>query len=234
MQQNSRIDAPAIRTLGKSTTNSESISACFMMHSLMAMSSMQYEHKESVAQKLEKYPLFGLFSQIGLFFRGHQEISRTYQNLQENMGSADPYALGGSIFGLALQFVGMSNSDSSVLANLIAISDEVANLPAEKRPPVLHGLALAFGLMSLGQKTNEISEILFNNLGNVCDCNYALILGIGLINFGNTDFLETEMCASIMEYLCSEHLKEREAAGIALALLCFRQESKVLPLLEKL
>lgn len=48
MQQNSKIDAPAIRTLGKSTTNAESISACFLMHSLMAMSSLQYEHKESV------------------------------------------------------------------------------------------------------------------------------------------------------------------------------------------
>lgn len=44
----------------------------------------------------------------------------------------------------------MSNSDSSVLANLITIADEVGNLPEEKRPPVLHGLALAFGLMSLG------------------------------------------------------------------------------------
>lgn len=102
MQQNAKIDASAIRTLGKNTTTSESISACFLMHSLMAMSSTQYEHKDSVASKLEKYPLFGLYSQIGLFFRGNSILSKTYNNLQENIAGADPYALGGSLFGLAL------------------------------------------------------------------------------------------------------------------------------------
>lgn len=48
------------------------------------------------------------------------------------------------------------------------------------------------------------------------------MIGLGMVNFGNVEFIKEEACERMLEYLTSEHLKEREGAGIGLAMLCFK------------
>lgn len=56
---------------------------------------------ESLVSKIQKYPLLGYYSQIGLIFRGHYELPEVYKQIFDNINSSDGYKVGGAILGMA-------------------------------------------------------------------------------------------------------------------------------------
>lgn len=104
MQLNSHIDRTVLRDMAKnSSNNAESIGSVFLMHSLMTLSTLLYEDKESLVKEIHGYPLLAHYAQIGLIYRGHYEYPQIFKQLLVNISESDPYKLGGAILGMALQ-----------------------------------------------------------------------------------------------------------------------------------
>ncbi|CAL6089455.1 26S_proteasome regulatory subunit [Hexamita inflata] len=234
MQLNQHIDRSALRELTKSAQNAESFSACFSMHALMTISTLQYEHKENLVARLQKYPLLGFYSQIGLIFRGHYELPDVYKRLFDNIAAADPYKLGGAILGMAYQLVGTNGQDNNALIKLLELNDQVSTISQDKRAPVIYGLALASGLITLGQSSDEINKLISQHFGEDVDQNFGILLGLGLSNFGQIKFFQDEICQQVIQRLASEKERERQAAALCLAMMCYGNESKAEEIIQLL
>lgn len=102
---------------------------------------------------------------------------------------------------------------------------------------MIFALSLALGLIQLGQGADEANQMLICKLSreipeakkekNVIQ-NMGIFIGLGLINFGNIDFYNTE-CYKTAEDLIvkSESDKEKLGFGLMLALISYRAESRV-------
>ena len=153
----------------------------------------------------------------------------------DNIATCDPYKLGGAIIGMAYQLVGMNTQDNNALIKLLEINDQLDSISAEKRGPVVHGMALAVGLVTLGQGNDEINEMLAKSLSDDVDANFGVLIGLGLSNFGNAKFFQSNLCRDhVLGKLASEKEKERQAASLCLSLLCFKNEKHAEPIIQYL
>ncbi|KAH0573503.1 26S proteasome regulatory subunit [Spironucleus salmonicida] len=224
------LDRVALRKMyQQNSSTTEQIASYFLMHVLMTLSTQHYEHKANIVDKHKQYPRLGHYSQIGLVYRGHHQTPKIYDSLFQNFATVNPYEIGGASFGLALQFAGLNTVEAAPLALIMDINNQLDSRNEEDRGPILHGLALAIGLISLGQHDEEIVNILAERLDSTSDIDakFAILLSIGLVQLGNAQFFDSDIVNdSIKPYLACEHEKLRRGSALAISFMCFRAENQ--------
>lgn len=187
----------------------------------------------------------------------------------------DGYACGGALLAIAIMFAGTSTySEVAPLAlvdaalevimaprGLIATFDEEGNVPAsalvQGYEALIFGYSVAIGLSSLGSGDESLTAFLATILdlpgAKHPDAIYGVLLGLGLLHLGNSEFLRafnlsgycvdlfgapllsghpangvqnvfSTVTARVLDYFTSKHEKIRTGAALCLALTCYKLE----------
>lgn len=98
------------------------------------------------------------YSMIGLIYRGDYNIPPAYNEVLSDIAKADPYQVGGTLIGMCYQFIGANSEDTNVLVRFMEVFDKLDMLKPESRPPIIHGLAIATGLLCLSRNDEDIND----------------------------------------------------------------------------
>lgn len=104
------------------------------------------------------------------------------------------------------------------------LNDQLERIPKDKRGPVLHGLAVATGVMTLGQGGDNaqlLTQLRQVDMSADVNAVQGILLGLGLANFGVVDFAQSEAGAAVVQLISAESETIRRAACLCLALTCF-------------
>ena len=126
---------------------------------------------------------------------------------------------------MALQQVGTNSADSNLLLSIMDLNDQLDKIPKDKRGPVLHGLAVATGIITLGQgaeNSSLLQQLKQVDMNDDVNAVQGLLLGLGLSNFGMPDFMQSEAGNMVIQMISAESETIRRAACLCLALTCFQ------------
>lgn len=67
------------------------------------------------------------------------------------------------------------------------------------------------------------------------DANFGVLIGLGLSNFGSVKFFGDPICQqTVIPFLSSEKERERQAAALCLAMLCYKNEANAQEIIDYL